>query len=54
MTKINLEIISGKYSKILYKNSFTRVIANNKASETIWNLNPEQWWGAPLVQEEKF
>jgi hypothetical protein len=33
--------------------SCTRDIAHNKESATVWNLKPE-WWGAPLVQEEKY
>jgi len=41
-----LETIPGKYS-------CTRDITYNKESATIWNLKPE-WWGAPLVKEEKY
>jgi hypothetical protein len=35
------------------KNSCTRNITHYKESATIRKLKPE-WWGSPLVQEEKY
>jgi hypothetical protein len=35
------------------RNSCTRNFTHFKESATIRNLKPE-WWGSPLVQEEKF
>jgi hypothetical protein len=49
-----LETIPGKHSlDSLKKNSCTRNITHYKESATIRNLKPE-WWGLPLVQEEKY
>jgi hypothetical protein len=49
-----LETIPGKHSiDSLQKNSCTRNITHYKESATIRNLKPE-WWGSPLVQEEKY
>jgi hypothetical protein len=48
-----LETIPGKHSiDSLQKNSSARNITHYKESATIRNLKPE-WWGSPLVQEEK-
>jgi hypothetical protein len=52
--KTYLETIPGKHSTdALRKNSCTRNITHYKESATIRNLKPE-WWGSPLVQEEKY
>jgi hypothetical protein len=49
-----LETIPGKHSiDSLQKNSCTRNITHYKERATIKNLKPE-WWGSPLVQEEKY
>jgi hypothetical protein len=49
-----LETIPGKHSiDSLQRNSCTRNITHYKESATIRNLKPE-WWGSPLVQEEKY
>jgi hypothetical protein len=49
-----LETIPGKHSiDSLQKNSCTRDVTHYKKSATIRNLKPE-WWGSPLVQEEKY
>jgi hypothetical protein len=49
-----LETIPGKHSiDSLQKYSCTRKITHYKESATIRNLKPE-WWGSPLVQEEKY
>jgi hypothetical protein len=49
-----LETIRAKHSiDYLQKNSCTRNITHYKESATIRNLKPE-WWGSPLVQEEKY
>jgi hypothetical protein len=37
----------------LQKNSCTRNNTHYKESATIRNLKPE-WWGSPLVQQEKY
>jgi hypothetical protein len=51
--KIYLETIPGKHSiDSLQKNSCARNITHYKESATIRKLKPE-WWGSPLVQEEK-
>jgi hypothetical protein len=48
-----LETILGKHSvDSLKKNSCTRNNTHYKESATIRNFKPE-WWGSPLVQEEK-
>jgi hypothetical protein len=54
-TKKYLGRIPGKHSiySLQKKNSCTRNITHNKESATIRNLKPE-WWGSPLVQEEKY
>jgi hypothetical protein len=41
------------FNRFPKKNSSTRSITHYKESATIRNLKPE-WWGSPLVQEEKF
>jgi hypothetical protein len=41
------------FNRFSTKNSCTRNITHYKESATIRNLKPE-WWGSPLVQEEKF
>jgi hypothetical protein len=41
------------FNRFSTKNSSTRNIAHYKESATIRNLKPE-WWGSPLVQEEKY
>jgi hypothetical protein len=53
--KKNLETIPGKHSadSLQKKNSCTGNITHYKESATIRNLKPE-WWGSPLVQEEKY
>jgi hypothetical protein len=52
--KKNLETIPGKHSiDSLQKNSCTRNTIHYKENVTIRNLKPE-WWGSPLVQEEKY
>jgi hypothetical protein len=44
----------GKHSTdSLQKNSCTKNITHYKESAAIRNLKPE-WWGSPLVQEEKY
>jgi hypothetical protein len=50
-----LETIPGKHSidSLQKKKSCTRNNTQYKESATIRNLKPE-WWGSPLVQEEKF
>jgi hypothetical protein len=49
-----LNTIPGKHSIVsLQKNSCTRNITHYKETATIRNLKPE-WWGSPLVQEEKY
>jgi hypothetical protein len=49
-----METIPGKHSiDSLQKNSCTRNITHYKESATIINLKAE-WWGSPLVQEEKY
>jgi hypothetical protein len=49
-----LEKIQEKHSiGSLQKNSCSRNITHYKESATIRNLKPE-WWGSPLVQEEKY
>jgi hypothetical protein len=48
------EVIPGKHSiDSVQKNICTRNITHYKESATIRNLKPE-WWGSPLVQEEKY
>jgi hypothetical protein len=50
--KIYLDTTPGKHSiDSLQKYSCTRNITSSSA--TIRNLNPE-WWGSPLVQEQKY
>jgi hypothetical protein len=53
--KKHLETIPGQHSvdSLQKKNSCTRNITRYKESATIRNLKPE-WWGSPLVQEEKY
>jgi hypothetical protein len=47
------ETIPEKHSiDSVQKNVCSRDIAHNKESATVSNLKSE-WWGAPLVQEEK-
>jgi hypothetical protein len=41
------------FNRCSTKNSCTRNITHYKESATIRNLKPE-WWGSPLVQEEKY
>jgi hypothetical protein len=41
------------FNRLSTKNSCTRNIAHYKESVIIRNLKPE-WWGSPLVQEEKY
>jgi hypothetical protein len=41
------------FSRFCRKNSCNRNITHYKKSATIRNLKPE-WWGLPLVQEEKY
>jgi hypothetical protein len=41
------------FNRFSTKNSCTRNITHYKESATIRNLTPE-WWGSPLVQEEKY
>jgi hypothetical protein len=50
-----VETIPEKHStdSLQKENSCTRDIARNKASAAMGNLETE-WWGAPLVQEEKY
>jgi hypothetical protein len=50
-----LETIPEKHSTdyLQKKNSCTRNMTHYKESATIRNVKPE-WWGSPLVQEEKY
>jgi hypothetical protein len=41
------------FNRFSTENSCTRNITHCKESATIKNLKPE-WWGSPLVQEEKY
>jgi hypothetical protein len=41
------------FNRFSTKNSCTRNITNCKEIATTRNLKPE-WWGSPLVQEEKY
>jgi hypothetical protein len=41
------------FNRFSTKNSCTRNMTHYKESATIRNLKPE-WWGSPLVQEEKY
>jgi hypothetical protein len=41
------------FNRFSTKNRCTRNITHYKESTTIRNLKPE-WWGSPLVQEEKY
>jgi hypothetical protein len=50
--KVPVNNIRKAFNRLSTTSSCTRDIAHNKESATIWNLKPE-WWGAPVVQEEK-
>jgi hypothetical protein len=41
------------FNRFSTRDSRTRNITHDKESATVLNLNPE-WWGSPLVQEEKY
>jgi hypothetical protein len=47
----NLETVPGK--RPVDSLQWTRDITHDKESGAVWDVKSE-WWGAPLVQEEKY
>jgi hypothetical protein len=53
LKKISENDIRKAFNRFSTKNSCTRNITHYKESATVRDLKPE-WWGSPLVQEEKY
>jgi hypothetical protein len=53
LKKISVNYTRKAFNGLSTRNSCTRNITHYKESATIRNLKPE-WWGSPLVQEERY